>query len=48
MIIGLLWTFSFLIRWIILFISWILFQVLRAVGFFRIAKVQVEVEKLEI
>ncbi|HEX5429886.1 MAG TPA: hypothetical protein VFX17_02275 [Patescibacteria group bacterium] len=47
-IVGILYTFAFLLRWTILLISWILFGVLRAAGFFRLEKVQVEVEKLVI
>jgi hypothetical protein len=47
-VVGILYSFAFLIRWIILIISWILFRILLWIGFFKLAKVQVEVEKLEI
>jgi hypothetical protein len=48
LIVGVLYTFAFLIRWIVLIISWLLFELLKSVGFFKLIKVQVEVEKLEI
>lgn len=47
-VVALLYWFAFLIRWLILIVSWLLFGLLRAVGFFKLRKVQVEVEKLEI
>jgi hypothetical protein len=48
LITGLLATFAFLIRWLIIIISWLMFRVLVAAGFFRLEKIQVEVEKLTI
>jgi hypothetical protein len=48
LVLGLLYTFAFVIRWIVLLISWLLFRILLAFGFFHLEKVQVEVEKLEI
>lgn len=48
LVVGLLYTFAFLIRWAILLISWVLFRALLAGGFFKLEKVKVEVEKLTI
>ncbi|MBX4205424.1 MAG: hypothetical protein KW788_04580 [Candidatus Doudnabacteria bacterium] len=48
LITGLLYTFAFLIRWLILIISWLLFRLLLFVGFFKLEKVQVVVQKLGI
>lgn len=47
-IVGLMYTFMFLIRWVILILAWISFRVLLAIGFFKLTKVQIEVEKLTI
>jgi hypothetical protein len=41
-----LWTFSFLLRWFAVVIMWILFEILKGFGFFRLEKVMVEVKKL--
>jgi hypothetical protein len=46
LITSLLYTFAFLIRWLVIIFSWILFRILIMTSFFRLEKVQVEVEKL--
>jgi len=43
---ALLWTFAFLVRWASMIFGLIIYRILLAVGFFKIEKVQVEVEKL--
>jgi len=43
---ALLWTFAFLVRWLAMLVGWLIFRLLLLVGFFKIEKVQVEVEKL--
>jgi hypothetical protein len=48
LITSLLYTFAFLIRWLVIIFSWILFRILIMTSFFRLEKVQVEVEKLTI
>jgi len=45
---GLLWTFAFILRWVAVVVTWILFEILLMFKFFRLSKVKVEVEKLEI
>ncbi|MBI2356101.1 MAG: hypothetical protein HYV13_02765 [Candidatus Doudnabacteria bacterium] len=47
-VMALLRTFAFLFNWLAIFVSWLLFKILLAVKFFRISKVTVEVDKLEI
>lgn len=47
-IVGLLFTFAFLIRWTVILISWLVFQLLYMTGFFKFEKVLVEVKKLVI
>lgn len=47
-IVGLLYTFAFIIRWIIILVSWVVFEVLVLTGFFKLEKVLVEVRKLTI
>lgn len=47
-IIALLRMFAFLFNLSAIFVSWLMFKILRLVKFFRISKVQVEVDKLEI
>ncbi|HEV8601669.1 MAG TPA: hypothetical protein VGQ87_03705 [Patescibacteria group bacterium] len=47
-ILGLLRTFAFLFDYLTLFVCWILFRILQGVKFFKITKVQIEVDKLEI
>jgi len=47
-IVALLSTFSFVFRWIIILLTWLAFKLLLFVKFFRISKVNVEVDKLEI
>lgn len=47
-ILALLRTFAFVFYWLTLLVCWVLFQLLRKIGFFRISKVAIEVEKLEI
>ncbi len=47
-ILSLLYAFAFLLRWAIIIISWILFQILLLTGFFKFEKVVVEVKKLVI
>lgn len=45
---SLLWGFAFVFRWIAVVLTWAIFQLLLAIKFFRIVKVPVEVQKLEI
>ncbi|MBX4187038.1 MAG: hypothetical protein KW802_02130 [Candidatus Doudnabacteria bacterium] len=45
---GLLSTFAFLLRWATVVVSWIIFKILVATGFFKLEKEMVEVEKLTI
>ena len=47
-IMGLLYTFAFLIRWAVLGLAWLLFHMLLGAGFFHYETVQVEVKKLTI
>ncbi len=47
-IVGLLSTFSFLLRWLSLLLTWLIFRILFLLKFFRLSKVAIEVEKLEI
>jgi len=47
-VLALLRTLTFVLHWLAMLVGWLLFKVLVAVNFFRISKVQVEVEKLEI
>lgn len=47
-ILGLLRTFAFVFYWLGILVSWLMYKLLLMAGFFRIAKVQVEVDKLEI
>ncbi len=47
-IIALLKTFAFIFRWLAILFTWIIFKVLLAMKFFRLQKVPVEVETLEI
>ncbi|OGE79969.1 MAG: hypothetical protein A2660_02630 [Candidatus Doudnabacteria bacterium RIFCSPHIGHO2_01_FULL_45_18] len=45
---GLLWSFAFLLRWVTVILGWLIFRILLTIKFFRLAKAQVEVQKLEI
>ena len=45
---GILYTFIFLIRWVVLLLAFVFYRLLRITGFFKLKKVQVEVEKLSI
>ncbi|MEO8065452.1 MAG: hypothetical protein ABI643_01180 [Candidatus Doudnabacteria bacterium] len=45
---GLLLTFAFLLNWTTQLICWVLFRILLAVKFFKLAKIQVEVERLTV
>lgn len=47
-VVALLRTFAFIFNWVAIFVSWLIFKVLLAIKFFRISKVTVEVDKLEI
>jgi hypothetical protein len=47
-VVSLLWLFAFVLRWAILLVSWLLFQVLLTLKFFTITKVPVEVDKLTV
>ena len=47
-IVGLMYTFAFVLRWVIIVISWLLFQMLLLSGFFKFETVVVEVKKLVI
>ena len=47
-ILGLLRTFAFVFRWITLGLTWLIFKLLLRLKFFRLTKVPIEVEKLEI
>ncbi len=47
-VVGLLSTFSFLLRWATIFISWVIFRVLVLIGFFKLEKTMVEVQKLSV
>ncbi|OGE74416.1 MAG: hypothetical protein A3C49_03090 [Candidatus Doudnabacteria bacterium RIFCSPHIGHO2_02_FULL_42_25] len=47
-ILALLRTFSFVLRWVATFFTWVIFESLLQLQFFRLSKVAVEVEKLEI
>jgi hypothetical protein len=47
-IVGLLRTFAFIFNYLAIFVSWLLFKILSALNFFKIVKVQVEVDKLEV
>lgn len=43
---ALLWTFAFLVRWAAMVVGWVIFRLFLLGGFFKLGKVQVEVEKL--
>ena len=47
-VMGLLSTFAFLLRWATVIVSWLIFRLLVAVKFFKLEKEMVEVEKLEV
>ncbi len=47
-IFALMRTFSFLLRWTALLLTWSLYKILLSLRFFRLSKVMVEVNKLEI
>ncbi|MDP4001151.1 MAG: hypothetical protein Q8P83_02835 [bacterium] len=47
-IIALLRMFAFVFKWICLLITWFFYKVLLSFGFFRLAKIPVEIEQLEI
>jgi glucan phosphoethanolaminetransferase (alkaline phosphatase superfamily) len=47
-IVGLLLSFAFLLKWLIILISWGVFHILRLTGFFKLETVVVEVKKLVI
>ncbi len=47
-ILAFLRTFSFVFKWVVQFVTWGVYKVLLSIKFFRISKVTVEVEKLEI
>ncbi len=45
---ALLWTFAFLVRWAAMVMGWIIFRILLSLGFFKLEKEMVEVEKLNV
>jgi ABC-type transport system involved in cytochrome bd biosynthesis fused ATPase/permease subunit len=45
---GLLLTFAFLLNWATQIVCWLLFKLLLAIKFFKLTKVQIEVEKLDV
>lgn len=47
-VIALLRALSFVFIWLVQIIAWLIFRLLRIIGFFKIQKVQVEVNKLQI
>lgn len=47
-VIGLLWSFAFLLRWAIQLVNWALFKILMTFRFFKLTKVTIEVHKLDV
>jgi hypothetical protein len=47
-ILALMRTFSFVLRWLSLFFTWLIYKLLIKFRFFRLSRVSVEVQKLEI
>lgn len=47
-VVGLLLTFAFLLRWATQFVSWTVYRILMAFKFFKISKIMIEVEKLDL
>lgn len=45
---GTLLTFAFLVRWAAMIVGWLVFRLLVMTGFFKLHRVPVEVEKLEV
>ncbi|MEJ0021563.1 MAG: hypothetical protein WDN47_03180 [Candidatus Doudnabacteria bacterium] len=45
---GLLLTFAFLLNWATQIVCWLLYKILLALKFFKLTKVEIEVEKLDI